>query len=60
MRVILFLLALAGAFILVAMLVAPSHPPLRDWYLAHACPYLDRLTPDICAEMRRGGGGKAI
>jgi hypothetical protein len=57
MRFLILLLALAGAFVLVGMLIAPSQPGLRDWYLAHACPQLDKLSTDICAGMRRAAGG---
>jgi len=53
MRLLLILLALAGAFILVAMFVAPHEPTLRSWYLQNACPYLDKASEDICAAMRR-------
>jgi hypothetical protein len=58
MRLIVLLLALFGGFILVAMVVAPQQPGLRSWYLQNACPYLDQLSADICASMRREAGGK--
>jgi hypothetical protein len=59
MRLILLLLALAGAFVLVAMFVAPHEPTLRTWYLQNACPHMDRLSTDICAAARREAGTKA-
>lgn len=55
MRIVVLLVALFGAFVLVAMLVAPSQPAIRDWYLVNACPQLDKLSTDICASMRRAG-----
>jgi hypothetical protein len=58
MRLILLLLALAGAFVLVAMFVAPHEPTLRTWYLQNACPHMDRLSTDICAAARREAGTK--
>lgn len=58
MRLIFLLLALFGGFILVAMLVAPQQPAVRSWYLQNACPYLDQISTDICAAMRREAGGK--
>lgn len=60
MRLVILLLALIGAFVLVAMLIAPSQPALRDWYLANACPQLDKLSTDICASMRRAADGKSL
>lgn len=59
MRLLLTLVALVGIFVLVAMLVAPSQPVLRDWYLANACHHLDKLSTDICASMRRAAGTSA-
>ena len=59
MRILVVLVALFGAFVLVAMTVAPSQPAVRDWYLANACPYLDRVSTDICAAMRRAAGESA-
>lgn len=53
MRLVITILAVAGAFILVAMTVAPSQPAVRDWYAANACPYLDKVSLDICAAVRR-------
>ena len=53
MRLLVLLVALLGGFILVAMLVAPTQPTLRAWYLNNACDYLDRLSSDICAAARR-------
>jgi hypothetical protein len=41
------------------MFVAPHEPRLRDWYIQNACPYLDQMSPDICAAARREAGGKA-
>lgn len=58
MRILLALLALFGGFVFVAMLVAPSQPAVRDWYLANACPTLDKLSTDICAAMRRSAEGR--
>ena len=59
MRLILLLLVLVGAFVLVAMFVAPHEPTLRTWYLQNACPHMDRLSTDICAAARREAGTKA-
>ena len=59
MRLLIVLLAIAGAFILVAMTVAPSYAPLRDWYIANACPLLDNVSRDICAPVRRATGRAA-
>jgi len=53
MRLVILLIALLGGFVLVGMLIAPSQPGLRDWYIQHACPYLDQLSGDICAAVRR-------
>jgi hypothetical protein len=41
------------------MLVAPSQPQLRAWYLENACPTLDKLSTDICAALHRGTEKKA-
>lgn len=60
MRLLILVLALFGAFVLVAMVVAPQQPVLRDWYLANACPTLDRLSLDICASVRRSAEGKSL
>jgi hypothetical protein len=57
MRLLILLLALAGAFVLVAMFLAPHEPTLRTWYLQTACPHLDRLSTDICAAVRRETAG---
>jgi len=59
MRLLVLLLVVLGGFVLVAMLVAPHQPTLRDWYLNNACPLLDRLSSDICAPMRNSGGKAA-
>ncbi len=56
MRLVVVLLALVGGFVLVAMLIAPSQPAIRDWYLVNACPQLDKLNTDICAAIRRADG----
>lgn len=53
MRIVVPLIAIVGGFVLVAMLIAPSVPELRDWYLVNACPQLDKLSGDICAPIRR-------
>jgi len=58
MRLIVLLLALLGGFVLVAMVVAPRQPEVRDWYLQNACPHLDKISTDICAAMRRETGGR--
>lgn len=58
LRLILAVAGLLGIFILVAMTVAPTRPELRDWYLTHACGHLDRISPDICAAIRRAAEGK--
>lgn len=60
MRLLIIVLALFGAFIGVAMLVAPSQPVMRDWYQANACPLLDKLSTDICASIRRAADGKTL
>ncbi|WP_046869098.1 hypothetical protein [Microvirga massiliensis] len=60
MRLIILLIALLGGFVLVGMLVAPSIPGLRDWYIANACPYLDQFSSDICAAVRRAAAGHDI
>lgn len=60
MRIIVALLALFGAFVLVAMTVAPSQPAVRDWYIAVPCPYLDKISTDICAPVRRAAGGQTL
>ena len=60
MRVLIVLIALLGAFVLVAMLVAPTQPALRDWYRVNACPYLDKVSTDICASIRRESGGRTL
>ena len=57
--VVLLLVALVGAFIAVAMLIAPTQPTLRAWYLENACPLIDKASTDVCAAMRREAGGKA-
>ena len=59
MRLVFGLVGILGAFVLFGMLVAPYQPGLRDWYLQTACPYLDRLSSDICAPARREAGGRA-
>jgi hypothetical protein len=58
MRLIILLFALLGGFVLVGMLVAPSQPGLRAWYLQNACPYLDQVSGDICAAARRAETGQ--
>jgi hypothetical protein len=58
MRILITLLAIFGGFVLVGMAVAPSQPGLRDWYIAQPCPYLDQLSTDICAPVRRAAGEK--
>lgn len=60
MRIVVALLALFGAFVLVAMVVAPSQPDVRDWYLGNACPQLDRISQDICAPIRRAAEGRTL
>lgn len=60
MRLIITLLAFVGGFILVGMTVAPSQPALRDWYVGTACPYLDKISLDICAAVRRSAEGRAF
>lgn len=56
MRILVVLLALVGAFIIVAMTIAPSQPTIRDWYVTTACPMLDKVSTDICAAVRRAAG----
>ena len=58
LRLVLLLLVLIGVFILIAMFVAPYQPQLRTWYLENACPYLDKLSTDVCAAARREAGPK--
>jgi hypothetical protein len=41
------------------MLIAPTQPALRAWYLENACPLIDKASKDVCAAMRREAGGKA-
>jgi hypothetical protein len=53
MRLLFLIVALVGGFVLIGMLVAPHQPELRGWYLQNACPYLDELSTDICAGVRR-------
>ena len=60
MRLLILLLAIASGFILVAMTVAPSQPALRDWYAGIACPYLDMISSDICAPVRRAAKEKPL
>ncbi len=61
MRLVVILLAVAGAFIIVGMTIAPSQPTVRDWYISNACPILDNLSTDICAALRRAASdGKAV
>jgi hypothetical protein len=57
MRIVLILLAIFGGFVLVGMTLAPSEPTLRDWYIAQACPLLDRISTDLCAPVRRAARG---
>ena len=59
-RPLFSLLAIFGGFVLVGMLVAPSQPEMRSWYLQHACPVLDQLSPDICAAIRRESAARPI
>ena len=60
MRLLILLVALIGGFVLVGMTIAPSQPVLRDWYLANACPLLDKMSTDICAPVRRAAEGKTL
>ena len=53
MRLLLLVVAALGVVVIVGLTVAPSQPVLRDWYIAQACPYLDMLSTDICAPVRR-------
>ena len=53
-RLILVLVILFGGLILVAMLIAPTQPSLRSWYLENACPFLDKLSTDVNAALTRG------
>ena len=59
MRILIALLAVAGAVIIVAMTIAPTQPAVRDWYIETACPVLDMMSRDICAPVRRAAGDKA-
>ena len=57
MRNLILLLVLLGAgFILVGIYVAPCQPTLRAWYRDTACVHLDRISPEICAPIRRADG----
>lgn len=47
----------AVAFVLVGLYVAPSQPDLRAWYLRNACEHLDKVSPELCAPMRRADVG---
>lgn len=58
MQLVIIVLALLGGFVLVGMAVAPSQPGLRDWYIEQPCPYLDKISTDICAPVRRAAGEK--
>jgi hypothetical protein len=58
MRIIIALLAIAGAVIIVAMTIAPTQPAVRDWYVETACPVLDMISRDICGPVRRAAGEK--
>ncbi len=60
MRLVVLILALLGGFVLVGMTIAPSQPSVRDWYIAVACPYLDQISADICAPVRRAAQGKTL
>lgn len=60
MRLIVGILAVFGAVILVGMTIAPTQPVLRDWYAGVACPYLDMLSKDICAPVRRAAETKTL
>ena len=58
-KVLILLLAVIGGFIAVAMLIAPTQPTLRAWYLENACEHIDKVSTDVCAAMRREAGRKA-
>jgi hypothetical protein len=60
MRILVLLLAIVGGIILVGMTIAPNQPPVRDWYIANACPYLDMMSTDICAPVRRATGERGL
>jgi multisubunit Na+/H+ antiporter MnhB subunit len=53
LKLLVLLVALVGAFIAVAMLIAPTQPTLRTWYLENACSLIDKASTDVCAAMRR-------
>lgn len=53
----LIILGFVG-FVLVAMLVAPTQPDLRAWYLKNACEHLDKVSGKICDPLRQGGAGQ--
>ncbi|WP_375465970.1 hypothetical protein [uncultured Methylobacterium sp.] len=55
-NLLVLLILLAGGFVLVAMYVAPGQPALRAWYRDNACATLDRISPQICAPLRRSDG----
>ena len=56
MRILVVLLAVAGAIIIVGMTVAPGQPTIRDWYIGNACPVLDMVSREICGPVRRAAG----
>lgn len=60
MRLIVVLLAVAGAVIIVGMTVAPSQPAIRDWYVGTACPVLDMISTEICVPVRRAAAEKTL
>lgn len=58
MRNLVLLVILLGAgFVLTAMYVAPDQPGLRSWYRDNACVHLDKISPQICAPLRKAEGG---
>lgn len=61
MRNLLLLVILFGAgFVLVGMYVAPNQPALRTWYRDNACQHLDKISPELCAPIRRADGGARL
>lgn len=55
-NLLVLVIVLLGGFVLVGMYVAPNQPPLRDWYLANACPTLDKVSTQICDPIRKAEG----
>ena len=55
-NLLVLIIVLCGGFYLVGMFVAPTQPAVREWYLASACPQLDKLSPQLCDPIRKAQG----